>query len=136
MIRYLLDTDIVSYAMKRSNDAVVQRLDTTPSNTIAISAIVLAELEFGRANMPGNTRNDETLRALLRNTTVLPFAKSACAAYGKIRTDLKRRGCVIGGNGMLIAAHAISEDLILVTNNTREFERVPGLRIENWAEPH
>lgn len=130
---YMLDTDIASYAMKKTSRKVLDRLSQAPVTDICISSIVLAELEFGVAASPRPVEDRARLDVFLRYLEVFDFPPEAAREYGQIRAELKRRGTQIGANDMLIAAHARHLALTLVTNNTREFERVPGLKIENWA---
>lgn len=130
-LRYLLDSDICIYAMKHRPQRLLQRLDRLAPVT-ALSVIVYGELCFGRES---SRRKDEAaahLSALLEAIQVLPLPPDAGTRYGEIRAELERRGRSIGANDTWIAAHALSEDLALVTNNEREFARVRGLRIENW----
>lgn len=134
MTLYMLDTDIASYIMKRSNQAAVHRLQAVPVSDVCISAIAKSELMFGMELSPRRQRDEEALQAFLQYCPVLDYTAEAAAEYGKIRADLKQRGTMIGANDLLIAAHARSLGLILVTNNTREFSRVQGLKLENWAE--
>jgi tRNA(fMet)-specific endonuclease VapC len=135
MAQYMLDTDIASYIMKRSNQAVLGRLRSVPVSAICISSITKSELMFGVELSPRRPRDQATLTAFLDFCPVLDYPGAAAADYGQIRADLKHRGTMIGANDLLIAAHARTLGLILVTNNTREFSRVPGLTIENWTEP-
>ena len=133
MPRYLLDTDIASYAMKKTSQKVLDRLSQTATTDIYISSIVLAELEFGVAASPRPLQDRARLDLFLSYAEVLDFPGQAAREYGQIRAELKQRGAMIGANDMLIAAHARCLGFTLVTNNTREFSRVPGLKIENWA---
>ncbi len=133
MAIYMLDTDIASYIMKRSNDAVLRKLQTIPVSAVCISAIAESELRFGVEISPRRRKDQEALEALLRFLSVVDYPGSAAVEYGRIRADLQRRGLLIGSNDLLIAAHARSLGLTLVTNNTREFSRVAGLKFENWA---
>ena len=133
MAVYMLDTDIASYIMKRSNDAVLQKLQATPVSAICISAIAESELRFGVEVSPSRRRDQEALEALLRYLQVFDYPAAASLDYGQIRAELKQRGVMIGANDLLIASHARCLGMTLVTNNTREFSRVPGLKIENWA---
>ena len=100
---------------------------------IGISTIVLAELEFGASNSANYEKNKARLIFFVSLVELLPFDASAAPEYGKIRTDLKRKGTPIGFLNMLIAAHAKSKGLVIVTNNIREFERVEGLEVEDWT---
>jgi tRNA(fMet)-specific endonuclease VapC len=100
---------------------------------VAISTITLSELSFGVENSAYREKNTIALMKFLSIVDILPYDDKAALEYGKIKADLKRRGCIIGAFDMQIAAHAKSANCILVTNNTKEFERVKGLQIENWA---
>ncbi len=131
---YMLDTNICIYAMKQKPEKVLQRFKQELNSGICISSITLAELEYGMKRSSDPARNEQALLRFLAPLTVLPFGSAAASVYGEIRADLQRKGTPIGPLDMLIAGHAKAEELILVTNNVREFERVPGLEIENWAE--
>jgi len=133
MPRYMLDTDTCSYIMKRSNDKVLKRLQRIPVSDICISVISKAELLFGVELSPRRQQDELALNAFLAYVETLDFPDAASSHYAKIRADLKKRGAMIGANDLFIAAHASSLGLILVTNNTREFARIPHLAIENWA---
>jgi tRNA(fMet)-specific endonuclease VapC len=134
MAVFMLDTDISSYIMKRSHDAVLRRLQTVAPSDLCISAISKSELLYGVEVSPRPRQDRVALDAYLRHVEVLDFPAKAALEYAQIRADLKVRGAMIGANDLLIAAHARCLGLTLVTNNTREFGRVQGLKIENWAE--
>ena len=129
----MLDTDISSYVMKRSSQAVLDRLRVVPVDDTCISAITKSELMFGVEVSPRQQQNATALKAYLHYIEVLDYPDEAATHYAAIRAHLKTRGAMIGANDLFIAAHARALDLVLVTNNTREFSRVPGLRIENWT---
>jgi tRNA(fMet)-specific endonuclease VapC len=131
---YMLDTDISSYIMKRSDEAVLRRLATVLTSEVCISAIVKSELLYGVEVSPRRQQDQAALDAFLRHVAVPDFPAEAAVDYGRIRADLKARGTMIGGNDLLIAAHACCLGLTLVTNNAREFGRVQGLKMENWTE--
>jgi tRNA(fMet)-specific endonuclease VapC len=133
MARYMLDTDTCSYIMKRSNEAVVKRLQKIPVSDVCISVITKSELLFGVEMSPRREQDEAALSAFLHYVEVLDFPDQASPHYARIRADLKKLGTMIGANDLLIAAHARSLGLTLVTNNTREFGRVRDLRIENWT---
>lgn len=133
MTRYMLDTDTCSYIMKRSNDMVLKRLKKTPVGDIVISVITNAELLYGVEISPRKQQDQASLASFLTYVEVLDFLDRAAYDYAEIRAHLKSRGTMIGANDLFIAAHARSLGLTLVTNNTREFKRVPGLAIENWS---
>ncbi len=132
MLRYMLDTDTVSYAMK-GNASVLKRLQKVPIGDVCISAISHSELAFGTEVSPAPQRDRGRLDLFLRHVSVLDYPGNAAAHYAEMRAFLKKRGTIIGANDLLIAAHARCEELVLVTNNTREFGRVPGLQVENWC---
>lgn len=131
---YMLDTNICIYAMKNKPEKVLRRLKAELDSGICISSITLAELEFGMKHSSDPLKNEQALLRFLVPMSILPFGAAAAAEYGEIRADLQRRGTPIGPLDMLIAGHARAENMILVTNNVREFARVPGLELENWAE--
>ena len=131
---YMLDTNICIYIMKNKPEKVLRRFKEELNNGIGISSITLAELEYGMKHSSNPTQNERALLRFLVPLSVLPFGAGAASEYGAIRTFLQNNGTPIGPLDMLIAAHAKSEGLVMVTNNVREFERVPGLEIENWAE--
>ena len=133
MPRYMLDTDTCSYVMKRSNDALLKRLREVPVSDVCISVITKSELLYGVEVSPRRTQDETALDAFLRYVEVLDFPDEAAAHYAEIRARLKSGGTMIGANNLFIAAHARSLGLTLVTNNTREFARVPTLKIENWT---
>jgi tRNA(fMet)-specific endonuclease VapC len=133
MLRYLLDTDISSYIMKGLEPNVMKRLAGVPVGDVAISAISKAELMYGVEVSPRQAQDRARLDIFLRHTVVLDFPQDAASDYAEIRAWLQKRGAMIGANDLLIASHARSLGLILVTNNTREFRRVPKLTIENWC---
>lgn len=131
---YMLDTNICIYAMKNRPEKVLERLKRELNNGICVSSITLAELEYGMKNSSNPAKNEQSLLKFLFPLSVLPFGTTAASEYGEIRAYLQKRGTLIGPLDMLIAGHARAEGLILVTNNVREFERVPGLELGNWAE--
>ncbi len=131
-MRYMLDTNIVSHFMRHPRGPVAVRIEEIGKEAVFTSVIVAAELRFGisRSGSPALARRlEETLEAL----PVVPLEKPADAAYAEIRTYLERQGTPIGSNDLLIAAHAKALGTTLVTANTREFSRVPGLTIEDWT---
>lgn len=131
---YMLDTNICIYAMKKKPKKVLQRFKEELNGGLCISSITLAELEYGMKHSSDPVRNEQALLRFLAPLSVLPFGAAAASEYGEIRAYLQSQGIPIGPLDMLIAGHAKAEDMILVTNNVREFERVPNLEIENWAE--
>ena len=133
MIRYMLDTNMIAYARNRKPECVLERLLQHDPSEICISSITMAELEYGVFNSSKPEQNRMALLMFLSGISILPFDTAASLEYGNIRFILKTRGMLIGGNDMLIAAHARSLGLTLVTHNTREFSRVENLKLEDWA---
>lgn len=132
-MKYMLDTNMCIYAQKNIPQ-VIEKMKNNFQYGVAISSITLAELEFGVQASANVEKNTIALYKFLSIVEILDFDSSAATEYGKIRADLKKKGTPIGNMDMLIAAHAKSEDLIVVTHNTREFERVEGLQLEDWFE--
>jgi len=133
MPRYMLHGDTCSYIMKRSNDAVLKRLQKVPVSDVCISAITKSELLFGVEVSRQRRQDEAALTAFLGYVEVLDFPDVASLHCARIRAHLKRLGTMIGANDLFIAAHSRSLGLTLVTNNTREFGRVSKLVIENWT---
>jgi tRNA(fMet)-specific endonuclease VapC len=133
MPRYMLDTDTSSYIMKRSNDSLLKKLQTVAVSDVCISVITKSELLYGIEISPRRQQNEAALSAFLTYVEVLDFPDEASFHYARIRAQLKAQGAMIGANDLLIAAHARSLGLTLVTNNTREFRRVRHLELENWS---
>ncbi|HEX3953937.1 MAG TPA: type II toxin-antitoxin system VapC family toxin [Stellaceae bacterium] len=131
MLRYMLHTNICIYIIKNKPAAVRARFNEC-ADELAISTITLAELHFGAENSAKPAQNRQEIEQFLSRLAVLEFSAEAAMHYGQIRAALKRAGRPVGPHDMLIGAHARSASLVLVTNNTREFERIPGLQIENW----
>ncbi len=130
---YMLDTDICIYIAKRQPQTVYQRLSELSTDDVCISVITYAELVYGAMKSRNKKHNLEKISSLKSFITVLPFNNDASQVYGKIRVELERRGRLIGANDLLIAAHALSTNHTLVTNNENEFRRVKGLSVENWV---
>ncbi len=133
-MRYLLDTNICIYIINRAPDKVYQRFETLRVGDVGISAITYCELQFGISNSKNPEKNQQALTGFLSPLEVLDFPSAASQIYGDIRTRLKRAGTPIGNYDLLIAAHALFANLVLVTNNTKEFQRVPGLLLEDWTK--
>ena len=130
---YMLDTNICIYAIRNKPEIVLWNLRRHLQDDLCISAITLAELRHGIEKSANPEKNAKALIQFVSILRVLPFDDLAAVEYGKICAYLQRRGTPIGTMDMLIAAHARAEEMTLVTNNVREFERVPELTIENWA---
>ena len=129
----MLDTNIYIYIIKEKPKKVINKFHTLDIGDICISSITLAELEYGVEKSSYIERNRLALAGFLSSIEILPFSEKAAAEYGKIRTNLERKGNIIGAYDLMIGAHALSENITLVTNNTREFERILNLSLENWA---
>ena len=133
MLRYLLDTHIVIYVLKRRPVEVLSTFNANASR-MAISAITLAELMHGAEKSSRVSENLAAIEDFCSRLQVLPYGPKAAQHYGTIRAALEKLGQPIGVNDMHIAAHARSEGLVLVTNNMGEFARVPALEAENWVQ--
>lgn len=133
MNQYLLDTNILSSLVRDPHGSVARRIAGVGEQMVATSIVCAAELRFG-ARKKGSARLTAQVEAILDILPVLALEPPADARYAELRTDLERRGTPIGGNDMLIAAHALTIDAILVTDNVREFARVASLKVENWLE--
>ena len=128
----LLDTNICIHVINAKPPAVLDRFRQYRMGEIGICSVVAAELAYGVAKS-GSSRNRTALEMFLAPLAILPFDEAAIWHYGDLRADLERKGTPIGSLHTMIAAHALSQRATLVTNNTREFERVPGLQVENWV---
>ena len=131
-MKYLLDTNICIALIRNKPAALLQQLTSHQPGDVGISSITLAELVHGAEKSAQVERNMSALQQFLLPIELADFDQGAALAYGKIRADLERGGQIIGSMDMLIAAHALSLDVILVTNNMREFQRVNGLTLEDW----
>ena len=133
MTRYLLDTNIVSYFVKGTNDGLVNRTESGfKQQNIAISAVTRAELRFGIEMMDAKDKRRARITLLLNDLPTLPWGSAAADLFGQIKAQLQRQGKPIGELDTQIAAHALSEGLTLVTHNTRHFDRIAGLKLEDW----
>ena len=130
-MRRTLDTNICSYVLRRRPAFMVERFAGLNRRQLWLSAIVAAELRFGAAKL-GSAGFSTAIEAWLAGFDVRPWPNEATHHYARIRAALERAGQPVGGMDLLIAAHAMAEDSVLVTNNTREFLRVPGLAVEEW----
>ncbi len=131
--RYLLDTNIFIYIRQKRPDEVLRRFRNLRPGEAAISVITYGELFYGAVKHIQQATAIAQLRELLHHLPALPLPEGASESYGKIRAELEARGEVIGNNDLWIAAHALASGLILVTNNEKEFRRVKGLKVQNWA---
>jgi tRNA(fMet)-specific endonuclease VapC len=128
----LLDTNICIYIINTKPPAVLARFQQYRLGDIGLCSVVAAELAFGVAKS-GSALNRQALEMFLAPLTILPFDESAAWAYGDLRADLERCGTPIGSLDTMIAAHALSQQALLVTHNTREFAKVPGLQLDDWV---
>ena len=137
-MNYLLDTNICIYLIKKRPPQVIARFKTLQLEEVAISSVTLAELEYGVKKSQAKEKNQQALEEfisplVISPLVILPFDKQAASYYGDLRASLERMGTPIGSLDFMIAAHALSLGITLVTNNTKEFIRVTGLKIENWV---
>lgn len=132
-MRFLLDTNICIYIIKQKPLEVLQRFNTYQIGDIGISAITVAELKFGVQKSQFPVRNQQALAQFLLPLMIVDFDHTATILYGDLRTTLEKRGTPIGSLDTLIAAHALSLQVTLITNNLKEFSRVPNLQLDNWV---
>lgn len=132
-MQYLLDTNICIFIIRNKSIRVLQEIKKHDPSTLFISAITIAELEYGCDRSADPTQNRFALTEFLSPFTLLPFDESTARAYGEIRVDLERVGTPIDSMDLMIAAHALAKKMTVVTNNTREFKRVIGLTIVDWS---
>lgn len=130
----MLDTNICIYIIKHKPESVFRYLQKHDPSEICISSITYAELIYGVEKSKFVERNRVALTIMLANIDIIDFDSKAAESYGKIRSELEKKGNIIGQLDMMIAGHAKSLGYIVVTNNTKEFKRVSGIRIENWVE--
>ena len=131
-MNYLLDTNICIYLMKGGYPKIEARLMMCRSDEVVLSSIVASELMYGAENSQNREKNLSQLKSFLGGFYVLPYGSESFEPYGQIRAYLRRKGQPIGAADMFIAAQAVAHNLVLVTNNEKEFNRVPNLRVENW----
>jgi tRNA(fMet)-specific endonuclease VapC len=129
----LLDTNVCIHIIKRKPPQVLEKLLASEPDDLGVSAITVAELRYGASNSGRPRQNHEALDRFLAPFTIAPFESQAANAYGDVRAALEKKGRPIGALDRLIAAHALSLGVRLVSNNVKEFRRVPGLKVENWA---
>ncbi len=134
MTLYLLDTDICSYIMKRSHLQLIERLRSVELESISISVVTEAELLYGVRMSSKPKLSRAAFDGFIKHVRVFDWTRAAAEHYADIRANLHKRGELIGANDLMIAAHGRSLEATIVTNNVREFRRVKGLSVENWAE--
>ena len=133
-MKFLLDTNICIYIIKNKYLDIVKKMEKVGIENIGVSSITIAEMEYGISKSTKPNESESKLYEFLVPFTVLDFNVSAARYYGKIRNELNRKGTPIGTMDLLIASIAIANRLKIVTNNEKEFERISGLRIENWIK--
>ncbi len=134
MIKYMLDTNICIYIIKQKPAKVIERFKQTDISQIGISSITLSELQYGVSKSSNPEQNQMALSQFAAPLEIFPYDDGAAQYYGDLRAGLEKQGTPIGSLDMLIAAHAISLNSVLITNNEKEFNRVPNLRIDNWVK--
>jgi len=132
-VHCMLDTNICIYLIKKKPRSVLEKLAQHKISEVGISAMTVAELEYGVSKSALPDKNRDALDEFLAPFEIVPFDDRAAQEYGRIRAHLERKGTLIGSMDMLIAAHAQSLGVMLVTNNAKEFKRVPHLQVENWV---
>lgn len=132
-MKYVLDTNIIIYALNGRYPAILPHFQQVPSMAIVIPSVVLAEIEYGARKSRDYEKTVALYRRFMHPFEHVPFTDRAAECYGSIRAELESKGQIIGANDLLIAATAMAENGILVTHNTREFSRIPGLVIEDWT---
>jgi tRNA(fMet)-specific endonuclease VapC len=129
---YMLDTDTCAFVLRRSSQALIERIQRVPIERQIISMVTLAELLYGVLESNKKKANRAGVDAFVRHVTVQDWSRDAAEHYAEIRVDLRKKGQMIGANDLMIAAHARSLDATVVTNNVKDFGRVKGLKVENW----
>ena len=132
-MKFLLDTNICIYLIKQKPPEVLQKFNTYQVGDIVISSITVAELKFGVQKSQFPSKNHQALEQFLLPLQIVDFDRAAADTYGVIRAMLEKKGTPIGSLDTLIAAHALSLEVILITNNEKEFGRVPNLKLDNWV---
>ena len=133
-MKFLIDTNICIYIMNNRPPEVIQRFKNVEIGLVGISSISVSELHYGVCKSRHIKHNLKRLEEFLIPFEILPYDENASRCYGRIRSQLENQGNVIGPLDMLIAAHALSKDLILITNNEKEFKRIQAVKIENWVD--
>ncbi|MFA5905579.1 MAG: type II toxin-antitoxin system VapC family toxin [Desulfobacula sp.] len=133
-MKFLIDTNICIYIMNQRPPELIQRFKKTEVGQIGISTITVSELGYGVAKSKLQKQNAKRLEEFLIPFEILPYDENASKYYGEIRSQLESRGNIIGPLDLLIAAHALSKNLVLVTNNEKEFSRIESLKVENWLK--
>ena len=132
-MKYLIDTNICIYIMNKRPIDVIQKFKAVKMGEIGISTITVSELQYGVSKSRQRNRNEIRLNEFMAPLEILPYDEAAAETYGEIRFNLEKAGKPIGPLDLLIAAHAMSRSLTLVTNNDKEFKRIKNLKVTNWA---
>jgi tRNA(fMet)-specific endonuclease VapC len=133
-VKYLLDTSVCVELIRRRSERLARQMAKRPTSDFGLSSLTVAELRYGAGRSARPPHQHQTLDKFLIPFSIVDFDSSAAVAYGSIRVQLERSGTPIGAIDTLIAAHALSRDLILLTRNLKEFKRVPGLKAEDWTK--
>ena len=132
-MNFLIDTNICIYIINKRPPEVIQKFKDKEVGQIGISSITVSELQYGVSKSKFKKQNLRRLEEFLTPFQILPYDEPASKFYGEIRSQLESQGTIIGHLDLLIAAHALSQNLVLVTNNEKEFKRIPSLKVENWV---
>jgi len=132
-MNFLIDTNICVYIINKRPIEVIKRFKDKEVGQIGISSITVSELQYGVSKSRFREQNSKRLEEFLTPFQILPYDEDAANFYGEIRSHLEKQGSIIGPLDLLIAAHALSQNLVLVTNNEKEFNRIPSLKVENWV---
>ena len=133
-MNYFLDTNIIIYAVKDTYPNLIKKFEETPSYNIVIPAIVKAELEYGASKSVNYKKTIDLYNKFINIYNTISFTDKETIFYGNVRTELEKKGMLIGANDMLIAATVLSHNGILVTHNVKEFSRISNLKIEDWTK--
>ena len=134
MIKYLIDTNICIYIMNKRPIGIIHKFKQFDVGEIGVSTITVSELQYGVSKSKNRRLNKQRIEEFLSPLEILPYDEIAATIYGDIRLQLEKRGEPIGPLDLLIAAHALSRNLVLISNNEKEFKRVKNLKVENWVK--
>ena len=134
MIKYLIDTNICIYIMNKRPTGIIHKFKRFDVGEICVSTITVSELQYGVSKSKNRRLNKQRIEEFLSPLEILPYDEIAASIYGDIRIQLEKRGEPIGPLDLLIAAHALSKNLVLISNNEKEFKRVKNLKVENWVK--
>ena len=134
MIKYLIDTNICIYIMNKRPIGIIHKFKLFDVGEIGVSTITVSELQYGVSKSKNRRLNKQRIKEFLFPLKILPYDEIAAGIYGDIRLQLEKRGEPIGPLDLLIAAHALSRNLVLISNNEKEFKRVKNLKVENWVK--